>query len=118
MDRGEPSRSRGDCVLPRSAGQPTVDVRLEHGSGPREVAEAVLALRALTDVGDARLDQAQQLARVEADAVAMIARRAQDPLAVQQPDVDDLRHRERLTEGRERADLEARKGALDLLLGR
>jgi hypothetical protein len=92
------------------------DDRAKHGSGPREVGEAMLAGRVLADVGNARLGQAQQFARVEEHAMAMIAGGAHDPLAIENPDVHDLGQRDGAAERGQRADLEAGEGDLDLLL--
>jgi hypothetical protein len=50
--------------------------------------------------------------------VLVIPARAQDPVVVEQVDVDDLRHRHHRAERRHRADVEHREVALQLLLGR
>src|SRR5262245_38827872 len=67
------------------------------------------------DVADARFGEADQVARVEPDRVAMVAAGAQDGAPVEQLDVDDLGQRQ---DRRKRADVEVGKPVRDLLLRR
>jgi hypothetical protein len=58
----------------------------------RQLGEAgvVWAWYPFADIGHLGLDDAEQLAWVERDGVAVIARAAENAVVVEQPDVDDL----------------------------
>jgi hypothetical protein len=81
-----------------------------------DVGEPVLARCVQADVGDARLGEPHQVARVQQHAMPMIAGRAQHAFVIQQPDVDHLRDGLG-AERRQRADLEAREAARGLIFG-
>ena len=85
-------------------------------SDVRNLREAALCRVVLADVGDARLGESEQLARIEPHAVTMVARGAQDRVVVEQPGVDHLRRRLG-GERRHRADFELREPCGDLVLG-